>query len=105
MRIFVFLLVAVVLVLPPYLSAADAAKKKGGKRKQGESCLDVGCKRSLTCVKYYGIGGPSVPELSSCEIPCRSDDSSCPAGQSCITIADGPGRVCRPETKGELSPR
>lgn len=52
----------------------------------GDSC-DAG-----TCSKYYGIAGPSGPEFSSCEIAC---DAGCPTGTECVTIADGPGAVCR----------
>lgn len=65
--------------------------------KQGEKCDDgATCDEGLTCVKYFGIAGPSGPEFTSCEIPCPDEKSACPDGQQCITIADGPGRVCRP---------
>jgi hypothetical protein len=65
--------------------------------KQGEKCDDgTTCEAGLTCVKYYGIAGPNGPEFTSCEIPCPEETSTCPEGQQCITIADGPGRVCRP---------
>jgi hypothetical protein len=63
---------------------------------QGESCKEAPCAAGLTCVKYYGIAGASGPEFASCEIPCVLPNAACPAGQKCITIADGPGRVCRP---------
>lgn len=62
---------------------------------QGQPCDDATCDDELTCVEYYGIAGPSGPKFASCEIPCV-DDGACPQGQSCITIADGPGQVCRP---------
>lgn len=62
--------------------------------RQGESCSDMDCDDGLDCIEYYGIAGPSGPAFTSCEIPC-SDNDSCPAGQSCVTIADGPGQVCR----------
>jgi hypothetical protein len=64
--------------------------------KQGQPCDSDGkCAAGLTCVRFYGIAGPRGPQLTSCEIRCGSD-GSCPRGQSCITIADGPGQVCRP---------
>jgi hypothetical protein len=64
---------------------------------QGERCGDAGvCAEDTTCVEFFGIAGASGPKFSSCEIPCPNPDSACPEGQQCITIADGPGRVCRP---------
>jgi hypothetical protein len=61
---------------------------------QGEKCNAAGaCATGLTCMKYYGIAGPSGPLFTSCEIACSD---GCPDGQQCITIADGPGEVCRP---------
>ena len=62
---------------------------------QGEPCLDGRCARGLTCIEYYGIGGPAAGLFTSCEIPC-GPAGECPRGQSCITIYDGPGQVCRP---------
>lgn len=62
----------------------------------GESCgANDTCAQGLTCVSYYGIAGARGPEFKTCEIRC-SDDSVCPRGTKCITIADGPGQVCRP---------
>jgi hypothetical protein len=52
------------------------------------------CPSGLSCVKYFGIAGPSGPEFKSCEIPCEGA-KSCPAGLTCVSIADGPGQVCR----------
>ncbi|MGM0577918.1 MAG: hypothetical protein ACQEXJ_19485 [Myxococcota bacterium] len=67
---------------------------------QAEDCTgDVVCEgdvEGLLCVEYYGIAGPSGPTFASCEIPCV-DNADCPTGQSCGTIADGPGDVCRPD--------
>jgi hypothetical protein len=40
--------------------------------------------------------GPRGPAFTSCEIACPTPASTCPQGQTCVTIADGPGRVCRP---------
>ncbi len=62
---------------------------------QGQPCPDKACAEALTCVEYAGIGGPAVGMFTSCEIPC-ADSAGCPAGQQCVTIADGPGQVCRP---------
>lgn len=61
---------------------------------QGEPCNEMDCADGLDCIEYSGIAGPSGPTLTSCEIPC-ADNDSCPTGQACITIADGPGQVCR----------
>ena len=62
---------------------------------QGQPCPDETCKDGLTCVTYYGIAGSSGPRFASCEIPCAKDAGACPQGQQCVTIADGPGRVCQ----------
>jgi eight-cysteine-cluster-containing protein len=69
----------------------------GGGAAQGMKCDDGKCAEGLSCVSYYGIAGPSGPKFTSCEIPCPLPESTCPDGQTCITIADGPGRVCRPQ--------
>ncbi len=52
------------------------------------------CASGLACVTYYGIAGPRGPEFKSCELTC-GDKGACPTGASCVTIADGPGAVCR----------
>jgi hypothetical protein len=65
--------------------------------KQGEKCPDDKCAAGLTCKKYYGIAGARGPEFKTCEIPCTGKGSTCPAGQTCVTIADGPGQVCKPK--------
>ena len=62
---------------------------------QGKPCAEGACPAPLTCVEYYGIAGPRGPKFTSCEAPCR-DGATCPGGQACTTIADGPGQVCRP---------
>ncbi len=62
---------------------------------RGESCTaPVQCAAGLTCVQYFGIAGPSGPRFGSCETSCV-DSAPCPDGLKCITIADGPGAVCR----------
>jgi eight-cysteine-cluster-containing protein len=71
---------------------------KGGAVQTGGAASGCGgdsdCQDGKSCVKYYGIAGPSGPQFSSCEHPC-SGGKACPAGLSCTTIADGPGQVCR----------
>ena len=62
--------------------------------KQGESCVEATCAEGLDCVRYFGIAGASGPKLGSCEIRCGEGDT-CPDGQQCVTIMDGPGKVCR----------
>lgn len=57
-------------------------------------CGDETCTDGKTCVDYYGIAGPSGPQFHSCEWPCDKKQA-CPSGTKCITIADGPGQVCR----------
>jgi hypothetical protein len=68
------------------------------KPKQGEPCdADGNCAHRLTCVRYFGVAGARGPEMTSCEIKCvPGKKGHCPKGQTCITIADGPGQVCRP---------
>lgn len=78
-----------------YREVGAVEDKQGGV--QGTPCLEGQCDPGLTCVKYYGIAGPRGPQFTSCEVPCEAPDAVCPPGQACITIADGPGRVCRPE--------
>ncbi|MBP8809224.1 MAG: hypothetical protein KBG48_25505 [Kofleriaceae bacterium] len=61
----------------------------------GTACgADGACPDGTLCARYYGIAGASGPEFSSCEIACDTGQT-CPAGSECLTIADGPGAVCR----------
>jgi len=61
----------------------------------GEECgANDACAPGLSCVRFYGIAGKRGPEFTSCEIRC-GDGAECPKGLACITISDGPGRVCR----------
>ena len=62
---------------------------------QGQPCPAGACAPGLSCVDYYGIAGPNGPKFTSCEIPCKGK-TACPDAQKCITIAAGPGEVCRP---------
>jgi hypothetical protein len=62
----------------------------------GAPCADgPPCAAPATCVAYYGIAGASGPQFKSCEVSCADEPTTCPAGTTCITIADGPGAVCR----------
>lgn len=63
----------------------------------GSNCGEAdSCQAGASCVKYYGIAGPNGPEFKSCEVTCAGK-GACPEGTTCITIADGPGEVCRPD--------
>jgi hypothetical protein len=64
---------------------------------QGESCVEetTTCHAGLKCVEYYGIAGANGPLFKTCEIPCGFSASTCPSGQSCVVVADGPGQVCQ----------
>jgi hypothetical protein len=65
----------------------------------GQPCGDGdSCQAGATCVSYFGIAGPSGPEFKSCEIPCAGGKGPCPEGTRCVTVADGPGEVCRADT-------
>lgn len=61
----------------------------------GQPCGEEGLCTAGTCERYYGIAGAKGPELSSCEIRCAKGQP-CPTGTRCVTVADGPGEVCRP---------
>lgn len=74
----------------------DAASGQGELPAQGQPCKGGKCAPGLTCLSYFGIAGPRGPRLSSCEIPCAGARAVCPGGQTCATIADGPGPVCQP---------
>ena|SRR5687768_8075779 len=82
--------------------APDAAKPDtkppaGAKPAMGENCgAGDSCAAGLECVKYYGIAGARGPEFKTCEVKCAGKKAACPSGTKCITIADGPGQVCRP---------
>jgi hypothetical protein len=69
--------------------------------RQGESCLDGRpCDPGLVCMSYRGFGGNP---LATCEVPCE-DDSACPAGQACVYVYDGPGRVCHERREDQVAP-
>ncbi|MET0594574.1 MAG: hypothetical protein ABW133_17875 [Polyangiaceae bacterium] len=81
---------------PPAGPAPNAASSKLAG--QGQPCEgETTCTQGLTCVSYYGFAGAAGPKFTSCEIKCNpSGKPPCPSGQNCVTIADGPGAVCRP---------
>ncbi len=66
---------------------------------QGQSCASPTqqCGTGLSCESYYGIAGAAGPQFKTCEIPCSAPGAQCPLGQSCVTVADGPGQVCQPK--------
>ena len=69
----------------------------------GQACASGVCASGLECVEYYGIAGPSGPKFTSCEIRCQGG-AACPGGMSCVTVADGPGAVCRPTEHAAPAP-
>lgn len=59
-------------------------------------CDGQPCEAPRECISYFGIAGPSGPTFYACEIRCdRNASEGCPDGTRCVTIADGPGDVCR----------
>ena len=72
------------------MSAMTGAPDQTEKCGPGDRCGD-----GLTCITYYGVAGASGPQFKTCEIPCGKGKATCPTGQKCANIADGPGQVCR----------
>jgi len=62
--------------------------------KLGEPCGNADSCGEGACVTYYGIAGPRGPAFKSCEIKC-DPQRPCEGGRRCVTVADGPGQVCR----------
>lgn len=77
---------------PPAAPVTPAAESYGVDCAGGKACA-----AGLTCTTYYGIAGAAGPSFHSCEIPCGPDRPKCPDSTMCVTIADGPGMVCRPK--------
>lgn len=75
---------------PASAPAAGLAAVLGQPCQAGDACA-----AGAACRTYYGIAGPAGPEFKSCEISC-GPGVTCPTGTNCVTIADGPGAVCRP---------
>ncbi|MEO6774290.1 MAG: hypothetical protein ABI467_14940 [Kofleriaceae bacterium] len=71
---------------PPPADAAVSAASCGSK---------PACLAPATCVSYFGIAGARGPQFHQCEIKCTPRGTACPDGKKCVTIADGPGSVCR----------
>lgn len=86
-----------VILKPPFNIDSITAIGKGKFAAQGQSCANIAdqCATGLSCVSYFGIAGSSGPEFKTCEIPCAQPGAVCPSGQACVTVADGPGRVCQ----------
>lgn len=64
---------------------------------QSQPCPKGICAPGLECITYFGPTGPKGGTLSSCEVSCLGG-RSCPRGQSCVSVKDGPpGNVCRPD--------
>lgn len=68
------------------------------------SCATLLCSPPTRCIEYYGIAGPNGPKFASCEIPCEEGTMRCPEGLRCITVADGPGQVCRASDTATVTP-
>jgi hypothetical protein len=82
---------------PTPTPAPTTPAQTGVKPAIGETCGEAdACAKGLECVKYYGIAGPRGPQFKSCEQRCEGKKASCPSGTKCVTVADGPGQVCRP---------
>lgn len=62
--------------------------------KLGEPCGPGDACGEGSCVTYYGIAGARGPAFKSCELRC-DPQRHCEGGRRCITVADGPGQVCR----------
>lgn len=62
--------------------------------KIGENCAAGDVCGEGSCVSYRGIAGARGPEFKTCELRC-DPEKRCEGGRQCITIADGPGEVCR----------
>ena len=77
---------------------SPAPAQAGAGPRMGENCgANDACAPGFECVKYYGIAGARGPQFASCEVRCGGKaKAACPSGTRCLTIADGPGQVCRP---------
>jgi hypothetical protein len=81
----------------PGATAQSPAEKSAS---EGEPCGEQTCPPGKSCIMYYGIAGAVGPKFTACEVKCNPGGKpGCPAGQACVTIADGPGSVCRPSEK------
>jgi len=78
----------------PTSPPAPKPTSPGAGPKLGEPCGAGDACGEGTCVTYYGIAGPRGPAFKSCEVRCDAQ-RRCAGGRKCITVADGPGEVCR----------
>lgn len=70
-------------------------------------CATVRCAAPTQCIEYFVNEAPQGRMVAACEVPCAAEEPACPPDMGCITLVDGPGRVCRPagqETAGEVPP-
>ncbi|MBL9107536.1 MAG: hypothetical protein JNL82_42005 [Myxococcales bacterium] len=81
---------------PPSDVGASAGAASGGEpATPGPACGDKTCAAGEQCIEYFGVAGPAGPRFKECGIPCNAQKNDCPDGLSCVTIADGPGPVCK----------
>lgn len=89
---------------PPDNGQAAGGKGSGTDPTNGTSnaatdCGGKACGAGEECISYYGIAGPRGPQFHDCGIRCRRGggvpNDGCPNGTKCVTIADGPGDVCK----------
>lgn len=85
------------LAVPPPMPTPDPGLGPAVGDRGGVPCGEGRCKPGETCISYYGIAGPNGPKFETCGIRCKPGpgDGGCPKGMRCVTIADGPGPVCR----------
>ncbi len=61
-------------------------------------CGNLGvCAQGTECIEYYGIAGAAGPKMFACDTRCDAN-GQCANGMKCVTMADGPGAVCRANT-------
>lgn len=73
----------------------QAANEPPAPAEGGGACGEQTCAANETCIEYYGVAGPRGPKFQTCGIRC-GEGGKCPDGLRCVTIADGPGPVCKP---------
>lgn len=85
---------------PPPVTVSGQQTAEQPSEVQAPLCEGKPCPAPKQCLSYLGFAGPSGPTFHACEIPCEpgADNPGCPEPARCVTIADGPGDVCRPKT-------
>lgn len=81
--------------LPPATSGASSGGDATQPPPDGPACGNKTCVSGEKCIEYFGVAGPAGPRFYECGIPCNPQKPNCPEAMSCVTIADGPGPVCR----------